>query len=91
MCPLGPVRFYSAWQEWGAFLSHSAAEFLVNHSWVGNSNQPATGPESSVEELYPVSGEKGGEDWMEGETAHHSCFTSLTYSLFPIIWFYISN
>lgn len=27
MCPLGPVTFYSGWQEWGAFLSNSAAVF----------------------------------------------------------------
>lgn len=91
MCPLGPVRFYSGWQEWGAFLSNSAAEFLVNHSWVGNSNQPAAGPECSVEELYPAAEQEGGEEWMEGKTAHHSTFVSLTYSLSPILWLYISK
>lgn len=82
MCPLGPVRFYSGWQEWGAFLSHFAAEFLVNHSWVGNSNQPAAGPQYSVEELYPAGGEEGGEGWMEGKTAH------LLHSHIPISPYY---
>lgn len=61
MFPLGPVRFYSEWQEWGAFLSHSV-EFLVNHSWVGNSNRPAAGLECSVEELYPAGGKEGEEE-----------------------------
>lgn len=82
MCPLGPVRFYSGWQEWGAFLSHFATEFLVNHSWVGNSNQPAAGPQYSVEELYPAGGEEGGEGWMEGKTAH------LLHSHIPISPYY---
>lgn len=86
MCPLGPVRFYSGWQEWGAFLSHSAAEFLVNHSWVGSSNQPAAGPECSVEELYPAGGEEGKEDWMEG--GKQPITLPLLHSLIPFSPFY---
>lgn len=52
----------------------------MNHSWVGNSNQPAAGPECSVEELYPAGGEEGGEERMEGEVAHRFPFASLTLS-----------
>lgn len=52
----------------------------MNHSWVGNSNQPAAGPECSVEELYPAGGGEGGEGRMEGQIAHHFSFASLTLS-----------
>ena len=58
---------------------------------MGNTNQPAAGPECSVEELYPAGGEEGGEEWIEENTGHYSSFALLTYSLFSVLWLYISN
>lgn len=62
----------------------------MNHSWVGNSNQPAAGPECSGEELYPAGGEEGGEEGTEGKIAHHSSFASLTLSLFLFYGFILA-